>query len=127
METVFDGLAFALKLEKVGFSREQAKLFAEAQVESARQQAKAVRAALDEFDEARRKELATKRDLRETKVCLQNNIRETELRLQKEIEIARGEIRPSEIRLLKWQIGIAVSTVITLGSLIAKGFGWMGF
>ena len=56
------------------------------------------------YDEARRKELATKGDLRET-----------ELRLQKEIEKVRYD-------LLKWYIGGWVA----LAAIMAKGFNWFG-
>ena len=56
------------------------------------------------------------------------------MRLQKEIEVVRKEIREvdlrlqaqikeSEMRLLKWQIGGWVA----LAAIMAKGFGWLGF
>ena len=45
------------------------------------------------------------------------------MRLLKEIEVVRGEIKGTEIRLLKWQIGGWVA----LAAIMAKGFGWLGF
>ena len=31
------------------------------------------------------------------------------------------------MRLLGWQVGIAVTGVGILGGIMAKGFGWLGF
>lgn len=101
METTFDTLAYARKLEQAGFTREQAEVQAEAFGNFSSQQ-----------DEKSKRELATRGDLRET-----------ELRLQKEIEQVRGEIRNAELRLLKWQWGIAIALAV----IMAKGFGWLGF
>lgn len=44
------------------------------------------------------------------------DLRETGLNLKK-------EIRELELRLLKWQFGIAFA----LAAIMAKGFGWLGF
>lgn len=97
----FDSLAYARRLESAGFTRAQAEI----QAEEFRTFA--------ESQEARfRQELATRGDLRET-----------ELRLQAEIEKVRGEIKAAEMRLLKWQWGIALA----LAAIMAKGFGWIGF
>ena len=89
-----------------------------------RQQAEAQRVALqtalDRYDEASRRELATKGDLRETELRLQAEIRATELRLQ-------AEIRATELRLLKWQIGVMLTGFGALAAIMAKGFGWLGF
>ena len=72
-------------------------------------------------------------------------LKETELRLQKEIAIVRGEteklraeLKETELRLLneiektknsllKWQFSIALTITITLATIMAKGFGWLGF
>lgn len=88
--TTFDTLAYARKLESVGFSREQA----EAQAEIFRAQADAQNEAIQKLLAAREKEAATKTDLKEL-----------------------------ELRLLKWQWGIALA----LAAIMAKGFGWLGF
>ena len=99
-----------------------------------------------------REELATKGAIRESELRLQKEIeivraeiKETELRLQKEIEIVRGEtekvraeLKETELRLLneiektknsllKWQFSIAITITITLATIMAKGFGWLGF
>ena len=92
--TTFDALAYFEKLKASGVPEEQAKV-----------QANAFRDFSAIQEENARKELATKGDLRET-----------ELRLQK-------EIKDAEMRLLKWQWGIALA----LAAIMAKGFGWIGF
>ena len=90
----FDTLACARKLEEAGFTRQQAEV-----------QASALREAIEKYDEAGRRELAAKAD-----------VRESELRLQKEIEKVKYD-------LLKWQIGGWVA----LAAIMAKGFNWIGF
>lgn len=73
------------------------------------------------------------------------DLRDTELRLQLEIERVRGEVKETEARLrieiekvrsnlLRWQIGIGSALGVfmlagfgTLGAVMAKGFGWLGF
>lgn len=74
--------------------------------------ARAIIETLEKYDENQKNAVATKGDLRET-----------ELRLQKEIESLRVEIKASELRLLKWQIGGWVA----LAAIMAKGFGWLSF
>ena len=107
--TTFDSLGYFEKLKAAGVPDEQAKVQAEAMRQQAEAQRLALQAALDRYDEASRKELATKGDLRET-----------ELRLQ-------AEIRATELRLLKWQIGIMLTGFGALAVIMAKGFGWLGF
>lgn len=63
--TTFDTLAYARKLESVGFSREQAETQAEA------------------LKNIMENQVATKQDLRETELRLQKEIKDTELRLLK--------------------------------------------
>lgn len=72
-------------------------------------QSAALQKALDSFDEAQRRELATKAD-----------VREAELRLQKEIV----EVRFS---MMKWFIGTAIAIVVPVLAALAKGFHWFGF
>lgn len=90
----FDSLAYAKKLENAGFTREQADA-----------QAETLSAAFSSWETARMKELATKADL------------------QLETEKLRTEMKAMEIRLLKWQWGIAFALAV----IMAKGFGWLGF
>lgn len=87
MSASFDALDYARKLEKAGIERNLAEI-----------QAEALRSAFDLHNDANRRELATKADLRET-----------ELRLK--------------YSLLKWQSGLAFA----LAAIMAKGFGWPGF
>ena len=97
----FDTLACARKLEEAGFTRQQAEV-----------QASALREAIEKYDEAGRRELTAKAD-----------VRESELRLQKEIEKIRAEPEKVKYDLLKWQIGGWVA----LAAIMAKGFNWIGF
>lgn len=100
-DATFDTLEYARKLESVGFSREQADT-----------QAEAFRAFTESQNEKLRQNLASKGDIAQ----LDARIRELELRLPK-------EMRESEMRLLKWQIG----GWIALAAIMAKGFNWIGF
>ena len=118
--TTFDPLDYFEKLKAAGFTEMQTKVQAEAQRQHAEAQRAALQAALDRYDEASRREITTKGDLRETELLLQSEIRATELRLQ-------GEIRATELRLLKWQIGIMLTGFGGLVAIMAKGFGWLGF
>ena len=102
MTTVtFDALGYFEKLKAAGFTEEQAKT-----------QAAALQKALDKYDEASRKDLATKGDIQDVRL----------------------EMKSMEMRLLKWQLGIAAAlgsfTLAGFGTLavvMAKGFGWLGF
>lgn len=60
------------------------------------------------YDEASRKELATKGDVQDIRL---------------EIEKVKASIKDTELRLLKWQLGIGLALAV----IMAKGFGWLGF
>lgn len=90
----FDTLKFFEELKAADVPEKQAKA-----------QAEAMRSAFAAYDASRMKELATKADL------------------QFDIEKLKAEIKIPELRLLKWQIGIAVA----LAALMAKGFHRAGF
>lgn len=94
MNPAFDPLAYNEKLVAAGFAEEQARV-----------QANAFRDFTSCQEENLRRELATKGDLRETEARLQKKMREIELRL------------------LKWQFGIAFA----LAAIMAKGFDWLAF
>lgn len=98
----FDSLGYFEKLKSAGFTEEQARVLVSLMQEQAEEQRAALRSALSNYDEAHRKELTAKGDLRET-----------ELRLQAKME----ELKFS---LLKWQLGMGFAII----ALIAKGFGW---
>ena len=93
-QATFDVIGYARELEKAGFSRDQAEIQARALRDTREAQLDALHAALKQYDELKISQLATKVDLRET-----------------------------ELRLLKWQIGGWVA----LATIMAKGFGWLGF
>ena len=46
-----------------------------------------------------------------------------ELATKGDIQDVRLEMKAMELRLLKWQIGLA----ITIIAIMARGFGWLGF
>ena len=94
MEAFFDPLKFYDELKAADVPEKQA-----------RAQAEAMRNAFAAYDASRMQDLATKGDLREMEARLQKEMRET------------------EIRLLKWQIGGWVA----LAAIMANGFGWLGF
>lgn len=86
--------------------------------------------ALVEVLERREDRAATKEDLRETELRMQVEIEkvraETEkirFELKTDIEKVRGEVEKVKYDLLKWQIG----GWIALATIMAKGFGWLGF
>ena len=93
----FDSLDYTRKLEAGGFTRQQAE-----------SQADALRQVLQRYDEAERKDLATKGDMKD---------------LRLEIEMVRKEIEQAKYAMLKWYIGGWVA----MAAIMAKGFHWFGF
>ena len=102
--TTFDTMVYAKRLEAVGFTRLQAEAKADLLREHAETQSAAVQKILDDRD----KELASKGDIQGVRL---------------EIEKVRADMKALELRLLKWQFGIALA----LAAIMAKGFGWIGF
>ena len=89
---------------------------------------------MERHDEASRRELATRADLRETELRLQVEMEKVRAELKTDIERVRAELKTDieKVRtdvervkydLLKWQIGGWVALV----AIMAKGFGWIGF
>ena len=99
--TAFDALEYFERLKAAGMPEELAKIQAETMRRQADAQSAALQRALDRYDEASRRELATKGDIQDVRL----------------------EMKSMEMRLLKWQIGIAAATI----TIMAKGFGWLGF
>ena len=93
----FDTLGYFEKLKEAGFTEAQAKV-----------QVEAMQGVIRKYDEATRKELATKGDIQDVRL---------------EIEKVKASIKDTELRLLKWQFGIGLA----LAAIMAKGFGWLGF
>ena len=119
----FDALGYFEKLKAAGFTEEQAKAQATALREQTETQAAALQKALDKYDEASRKDLATRGDLQDVRTELKQDIQDVRL-----------EMKSMEMRLLKWQIGLAAAIGSfmlagfgTLAAVMAKGFGWLGF
>ena len=80
--------------------------------------------------ERREDRAATKEDLRETELRMQVEIEKVRAETEKirselktDIEKVRGEVEKVKYDLLKWQIG----GWIALATIMAKGFGWLGF
>ena len=123
MTTVtFDALGYFEKLKAAGFTEEQAKAQATALREQTETQAAALQKALDKYDEASRKDLATKGDIQDVRTEIQD-VRTEIQDVRNEVQDVRLEMKSMEMRLLKWQIGIAAATI----TIMAKGFGWLGF
>ena len=99
--TAFDALEYFERLKAAGMPEELAKVQAETMRRQADAQSAALQRALDRYDEASRRELATKGDIQDVRL----------------------EMKSMEMRLLKWQIGLALAIV----AIMAKGFGWLGF
>lgn len=93
----FDTLGYFEKLKAAGVPEAQAKV-----------QVEVMQSVVQSYDEASRRELATKGDIQD---------------VRKEIQDVRLEMKNMEMRLLKWQIGLAVAII----AIMAKGFGWLGF
>ena len=66
----FDSLGYVKKLEAAGFTRQQAEAQADALREQTEAQAAALQKALDRYDEASRKDLATRGDLQDVRTEL---------------------------------------------------------
>ncbi len=99
--TAFDALEYFERLKAAGMPEELAKVQAETMRRQADAQSAALQRALDRYDEASRRELATKGDIQDVRL----------------------EMKSMEMRLLKWQIGLALAII----AIMAKGFGWLEF
>lgn len=106
--TTFDSLGYFEKLKEAGVPEAQARVQAEAMRQQMEAQRVALQTALDRYDEASRRELATKGDVQDVRL---------------EIEKVRAEVEKVKYDLLKWQIG----GWLALAAIMAKGFGWLGF
>ena len=106
--TTFDSLGYFEKLKEAGVPEAQARVQAEAMRQQMEAQRAALQTALDRYDEASRRELATKGDVQDVRL---------------EIEKVRAEVEKVKYDLLKWQIG----GWLALAAIMAKGFGWLGF
>ena len=99
--TTFDTLGYYEKLKAAGMPEAQAKV-----------QVEVMQSVVKSYDEASRKELATKGDIQDVRL---------------EIEKIRAELKTDiekvKYDLLKWQIGGWVA----MAAIMAKGFGWLGF
>ena len=115
----FDSLGYFEKLKDAGVPEPQARVQADTLRQQTEAQRVALQSALDRYDEASRRELATRGDVQDVRGEIQ------EVRL--EIEKVKASIKDTELRLLKWQFGIMAAGFGGLAAIMAKGFGWLGF
>ena len=107
----FDTLEYFGKLTSAGVPEAQARVLVEAMQGVVRQ-----------YDETSRKDLATRGDIQDVRTEIQD-VRTEIQDVRAEIQDVRLEMKSMEMRLLKWQIGLAVAII----AVMAKGFGWLGF
>jgi hypothetical protein len=99
----FDVVEYIKNLRKANFTQDQAEAIAQETehfIDNTLKQTK--QEAKDLFDN---KELATKGNIRKLELKLQKNIRELELKTQKEIALIKS-------KLLKWMLGIGMTSII---------------
>ncbi len=118
----FDSLGYFEKLKDAGVPEPQARVQAEALRQQTEAQRVALRQELDRYDEASRRELATRGDIQDVRGEIQE-VRGEIQEVRLEIEKVKASIKDTELRLLKWQFGIGLA----LAAVMAKGFGWLGF
>lgn len=99
----FDTLGYFEKLKAAGFTEEQAKV-----------QVEAMQGVVRNYDEASRKELATKSDIQD----LRNEIHVVRTELKEEIANTKHEI-------LKWMMGMVVAQTALIVAVIGVGIAFM--
>lgn len=150
-----DTLGYFDRLTTAGVPEAQARIQAELFREQADFQTRELQQTLEKYDETRRKDLATKGDIQDVRLEIEKVRSETakvrsetekvrsetekvRAELKTDIEKVRAELKTDIERvrydLLKWQIGLAagIMTIMatgfgTMGMIMAKGFGWIGF
>ena len=122
----FDSLGYFEKLKDAGVPEPQARVQAEALRQQTEAQRVALQSALDRYDEASRRELATRGDIQDVRGEIQD-VRGEIQEVRLEIEKVKASIKDTELRLLKWQFGIMAAGFGGLAAIMAKGFGWLGF
>ena len=130
----FDSLGYFERLKDAGVPEPQARVQADALRQQTEAQRVALQSALDRYDGTSRRELATKGDIQDLRGELKEDIQNVRSELKGDIQDVRIEMKGMELRLLKWQIGLAVSILSFmlagfggLAAVMAKGFGWQGF
>lgn len=143
-----DTLGYFDRLMTAGVPEAQARVQAELFREQADFQGRELQQTIEKYDEARRKEIATRGDVQDVRLEIEKVRAETEkirselktdiekvrAELKTDIEKLRGEtekiraelkadIEKVRYDLPKWQIGLAFGIV----AIMAKGFGWIGF
>ncbi len=71
-------------------------------------------------------ENTTRRDIADVRMEIEKVRLEIE-KVRLETEKVRTETKAVEAHLLKWQLGVGATIILALGSVMAKGFGWLGF
>jgi len=118
----FDSLGYAKKLEAAGFTREQAEVQADAFRIQTEAQAEAIQKALSKYDEASRKELATKGDVQDVRLEIQDvrlEIQDVRLEIQDVRNELKAEIADTKHEILKWMMGMLVAQTALIAAVIA--------
>lgn len=118
----FDSLGYFEKLKEAGVPEAQARVQAAAMREQSEHQAAALQKALDKYDEASRKDLATKGDIQDVRAELQDvraelkqdihDVRSELLRLENKMEASKHEV-------LKWVVGTMIAQTALIVAVIA--------
>ncbi len=109
--TTFDSLGYFRKLKAAGVPEEQAQVQADAMRMHTETQAAALEKALNKYDEAGRKDLATKGDIQDVR----NEIQDVRM----EIQGVRNELADTKHEILKWMIATMVAQTALIVAVIA--------
>ena len=111
----FDSLDYFEKLKNAGVPEAQAKVQADVMRQQTEAQRVALQTALDRYDEASRKELATRGDLQDVRNELKEDLQDVRnemLRLENRMEANKHEV-------LKWVIGTMVAQTALIVAVMA--------
>ena len=111
----FDSLDYFERLKDAGFTEKQARVQTDVMRQQAEAQRVALQTALDRYDEASRKELATRGDLQDVRNELKEDLQDVRnemLRLENRMEANKHEV-------LKWVIGTMVAQTALIVAVMA--------
>jgi len=103
----FDSLGYFERLKAAGVPEGQARVQADTMRQQTEEQRVALQAALDRYDEASRKELATKGDIQDVRLEIQD--------VRNELKV---EIADTKHEILKWVLGIALAQTAVIVAVI---------
>ena len=115
MTQTFDSLGYFEKLKDAGVPEPQARVQADTLRQQTEAQRVALQSALDRYDEASRRELATKGDVQDVRNELQNVRNE----LKEKIQDVRNELKDTKHEILKWMIATMIAQTALIVAVIA--------